>query len=52
MAHLVTSGEDEAQVLLLDDIFTEIEQYSGYRPRLAHTGSDGIAVLAELDDED
>ena len=48
IAHLVTSGDDEAQVLVLDDIFTEIEQHTGHRPRLAHTGPDGSAVL---DDE-
>lgn len=52
IAHLVTGVQDEAQILLLDDIFTEIEQHTSHRPRLAHTGPDGIAVLGELDDED
>ena len=53
MAHLVTGGEDEAQILVLDDIFTEIEQHTGHRPRLAHKGPDGISVVSdEVDDED
>lgn len=51
MAHLVRGGEDEPQIPILDDIFTEIEQHTGHRPRLAHTGPDGNAVLDELDDE-
>ena len=51
MAHLVRGGEDEPQIPILDDIFTEIEQHTGHRPRLAHTGPDSSAVLDELDDE-
>jgi hypothetical protein len=51
LGHLVTGVDDEAQILALDDIFREIEEHTGYRPRLAHTGPDGIAVSDELDED-
>ena len=51
MAYLVIGGNDEGQTLALDDIFTEIGQHTGHKPRLAHTAPDGSAVLDELDDK-